>query len=196
MAPGPLARFRLAYDVSELFRRYFINTMFDATFVVLGIVSATAVVSEPNVGITLGTLGAACLAIGISSGMSIYEAERLEAEIRLAKLERAMLSALRETDVHRSLRLYRTLVSLVNFGAPLFVFSVTSLPLAVSFFAGWPAPRQAAQASIVVALSLVFASGYALGKVVGRSAIRQALRMTIAALLTFLLLVSIQLAFP
>ena len=73
---GPLRRFRLAYDLSELFRRYFINTLFDSTFVVLGIVSATVVTAGTPIGVTLGAMAAACIAIGISSGVSVYEAER------------------------------------------------------------------------------------------------------------------------
>jgi len=117
---GPLRRLRLAYDPSELFRRYFINTLFDSTFVFLGIVAASAILpDQPNMKVTLGLLGAAAIAVGVSSGVSVYEAERLEAEIRMAKLERAMLSELKDTDIHRTLRLFRTVLSLVNFGAPL-----------------------------------------------------------------------------
>ncbi|HKZ63445.1 MAG TPA: hypothetical protein VJ400_03280 [Thermoplasmata archaeon] len=192
MRSGPLQRFRLAYDLSELFRRYFINTLFDATFVVLGIVAATAVVADPTPQVTLGTLAAACLAIGISTGLSVYEAERVEAKIRMAKLERAMLTDMAGTDVHRSLRLYRTLISLVNFAAPLFVFAVTSIPFLLHVLAGWPSFPVAAGTSIALAVALIFISGLALGRVLGGSALRQGLRMTIAALATFILLVFVQ----
>lgn len=192
MPPGPFQRFRLAYDLSELFRRYFINTLFDATFVVLGIVSATAVVSNASAQVTLGTLAAATLAIGISTGMSVYEAERVEAEIRIAKIERAMLRDMADTDVHRTLRLYRTLVALVNFAAPLLVFAVTSVPFILHITTGWPALPIAAETSIVIAVALVFVSGFALGRVLEGSAIRQAFRMTIAALATFIVLILLQ----
>lgn len=192
MGQGPLRRFRLAHDVSELFRRYFINTLFDATFVVLGIVSATAIVEHASVHVTLGTLAAACLAIGISTGMSVYEAERVEAELRMAKLERAMLTDLEDTDVHRGLRTYRALVSLVNFAAPLLVFAVTAIPFMLNLAVGWPGVREAAEASIVLAVAIVFASGLALGRLLDQSPLRQGLRMTMVALATFLLLVLLQ----
>ena len=192
MGSGPLRRFRLAYDPSELFRRYFINTLFDSTFVVLGIVSATVVVSNTPIQVTLGALAAASIAIGISSGVSVYEAERLEAEIRMARLERAMLAELKDTDVHRSLRIYRTLVSLVNFAAPLAVFLITALPFLLHLWFGVPALPVASQLSIMFAIVLVFGAGFALGKVAGASPVRQGLRMAIAALATFLLLVVVQ----
>jgi len=38
----------LAIEPEELFRRYFINTVFDSTFVVMGILAATALVPEAN----------------------------------------------------------------------------------------------------------------------------------------------------
>jgi len=189
---APMRRFRLAYDVSDLFRRYFINTLFDSTFVVLGIVAATLVTRGIEVRVTLAAMAAACIAIGISTGVSVYEAERLEAEIRMAKIERAMLSELRDTHLDRTLRLYRALVSLVNFSAPLLVFAVTATPLLLHLAFGVPSLAQASQASILVAVSLVFVAGYVLGQVAGRSPLRQGLRMTIAAISTFLLLILIQ----
>ena len=189
---GPLRRFRLAYDLSELFRRYFINTLFDSTFVVLGIVSATVVTAGTPIGVTLGAMAAACIAIGISSGVSVYEAERLEAGIRMAKIERAMLSELRDTHIDRTLRVYRALVALVNFSAPLLVFVITAMPFLLHVAFGVPSLSQASEISILMAGVLVFIAGFALGRVAGRSAIRQGLRMTIAALATFILLVLLQ----
>lgn len=196
MGSGPLRRFRLAYDVSELFRRYFINTLFDSTFVVLGIVSATLVVTDTpdvvKVKVTLGALAAACIAIGISTGVSVYEAERLEAKIRMAKIERAMLSDLQDTHIDRTLTLYRTLVSAVNFCAPLLVFAITASPFLLHLGWGVPSLAVASQLSILLAILLVFSAGLALGKLAQGNPIRQGLRMTIAALATFILLVFVQ----
>jgi len=187
-----LRRFRLAYDLSELFRRYFINTLFDSTFVVLGIVSATVVTQGTPIGVTLGALAAACIAIGISTGVSVYEAERLEAEIRMARIERAMLVELKDTHIDRTLRLYRALVSFVNFCAPLLVFAITSTPFLLHLAFGTPSLADASRLSILLAGVLVFVAGYVLGHVAGRSPLRQGLRMTIAAIATFLLLILIQ----
>lgn len=188
----PMRRVRLAYDASELFRRYFITTLFDSTFVALGVVSATALVQEPKVGLTLATLAATCVAIGISTAVGVYEAERLEGEIRMAKMEEAMLSELRGTDVHRGLRTFRLLVSLVNFAVPLLVFFIVALPFLVNLAVGTPAPATAAAVSAVLAIALIFVAGGVLGRLAGRSVLREGVRMTAVALGTFLLLLALE----
>lgn len=185
-------RVRIPIDFSQLVRRYFINTLFDSTFVVLGIVSAAVVAPETDIPFTLGTLAAACLAIGISTGLSVYEAERVETEIKMEKLERAMLTDLQDTDIHRSLMTHRALVSIVNFAAPLVVFGITSIPFVLHVAVGWPDLAQASQMSIALAVGVVFVSGYALGHILQGNPVRQGLRMTIAALATFIVLVLIQ----
>lgn len=192
MDSEPLRRIRLTYDSSELFRRYFINTLFDSTFVALGIVSATAIVPRPNVNLTLATLAAACVAIGISTGVSVYEAERLEGEIRMAKMEEAMLSELRNTDVHRGIRTFRLVVSLVNLAVPLVVLLIVAIPFLWHLAFGAPTPGLAAGISITLAISLIFGAGALLGRLAGRSVLRQGLRMMLAALATFLFLIVLE----
>jgi len=113
-----LAQRMFVSDPTQLFRRYFINTLFDSTFVVLGILAATALSAEADVDLALGALFAASLAMGISTGVSVYEAEHTEGELRMRRLERAMLSPLKDTDVGREIRFARYAVSLVNFLAP------------------------------------------------------------------------------
>lgn len=182
----------LGGDVSELFRRYFVNTLFDSTFVVLGILAAAAFATEPDPEFALGTILAACLAIGISTGVSVYEAEHTEGEIRLDRLERAMLSPLRDTHLEQGLRLSRIATSFVNFSAPLVVAAVTGLPILLyergvlgDFFL-------AASVSSALGLGIVFATGYFLGTLTGRGPWRKAARMTLIALGTFGVLVGVQ----
>ena len=105
MVPGrPQDRVRRwAVEPSELFRRYFVNTLFDSTFVGLGILSAQAFLPEPDADLALSSLFAACLAIGISTGLSVCEAEHAEVAIRLRRLERHMLASMEGTEVARRL---------------------------------------------------------------------------------------------
>ncbi|MEK6911692.1 MAG: hypothetical protein AABX36_02670, partial [Candidatus Thermoplasmatota archaeon] len=49
-------------DPTQLFRRYFVNTLFDSTFVVLGILAASAFARDPNIDLALGAMFGACLA--------------------------------------------------------------------------------------------------------------------------------------
>jgi len=72
------------------------------------------------------------------------------------------------------------------------VFAATATPLLLHLAFGVPSLAQASQVSILVAVSLVFVAGYALGHVAGHAPLRQGLRMTIAAISTFLLLILIQ----
>lgn len=64
-----------------------------------GILAATTAEPDLTVDFALGTMFAACLAIGISTGVSVYEAEYTEGEIRLRRLERAMLSRLEDSGI-------------------------------------------------------------------------------------------------
>jgi len=180
-------------DPSELFRRYFVNTVFDSTFVVLGILAAAAFVPEANVEVALGTIFAACLAIGISTGVSVYEAEHTEAEIRLRRIERAMLTSLaKNTDEARRIRRSGYAKALVNFLAPLVIALVTGLPILL-FEAGVLTEFIAAAAvSAVLGMGIIFGTGFYLGVLSGRKPLIRALRMTGVAILTFALLVVLQ----
>ena len=175
----------LIEEPTELFRRYFVNTLFDSTFVILGILAATSAEPQPSVDFALGAIFAASLAIGISTGVSVFEAEHTEAEIRLHRLERAMLSPMADTEVSRRLRTSRLATSGVNFLAPLLVALMTSIPLLI-FRAGWLSDfLPAALASSIIGVGIIFGAGYFLGRLTGRKPWRKAVRFSAIALLTF-----------
>lgn len=182
----------LPVDLSELFRRYFVNTLFDSTFVVLGVLAAAVFSGDLGVDVTLDLIFAASLAIGISTGVSVYEAELTEGELRLHRLERALLSPLKDTDVDRRIRRSRYATAFVNFLAPLFVAVVTGTPLMLYeagvlhdfVFAAW--------VSSSLGLAIIFATGYYLGSLSGRRPWVKAVRMSIVAALTFLALVFLE----
>lgn len=192
MRPASVPREPAMIDISDLFRRYFVNTIFDSTFVVLGILAATSAEAEPSVDFALGALFAACLAIGISTGVSVYEAEHIEDQIRLRRIERAMLASLEDTGIPRSLRMSRYATSLVNFLAPLFVALVTSLPLLMFQVGLLTEFSVAAGASSGLGMLIIFVSGYYLGKLSGKRPWKKAARMTVVALLTFGLLLAVE----
>ncbi|MFQ6012734.1 MAG: hypothetical protein ACE5LS_03710 [Thermoplasmata archaeon] len=170
--------------LAQAFRRYFINTVFDSTFVSMGIVVAAALVPGGSVGTVVGTMFAASLALGISTGTSVYEAEKVEAEIRLRELERAMLTKLSGTDATRALDVSRYFVVGVNVVAPLAVFLLTAAPflLASSLtIAGVPT----AFFSVAVAMAVLFVVGTYLGRLAGRPAWLKGLRMAMIGVVTF-----------
>jgi hypothetical protein len=75
--------------------RFFINTLFDSTFMLLGIVVGSAVAGEVRLHPVISTIVTSSLALGISTRVSIYEVESPGQEIGIAKLEKAMFENLR-----------------------------------------------------------------------------------------------------
>lgn len=175
----------LPVEPQELLRRYFINTLFDSTFVVLGILAASAFIPDANPEIAVGTVFAACLAIGISTAVSVYEAEHVETEIEMRKVERAMLSSMEDTEIERKARVSAYAVATVNFFAPVFVAIVMGTPLLL-FDAGVIGDfGAAAMLSSILGIGIIFGAGYYLGTLGrGRPWLR-AVRMSVIALLAF-----------
>lgn len=170
--------------LAQAFRRYFINTVFDSTFVAMGIVVASVAAPTIRISTVVGTMFAATLALGISTGTSVYEAEKVEAEIRLRELEEAMLTELSGTEAKRALDASRYLVVAVNVLAPLTVFALTASPflLAGSFSLD---PVSAAYMAAVLALAVLFGVGAYLGRLAGRRFWFKGLRMVVIGGLTF-----------
>jgi predicted membrane protein (TIGR00267 family) len=179
-------------ELEHLFRRYFVNTLFDSTFVVLGILAATTAEPDLSAEFALGTIFAASLAIGISTGVSVYEAEHTEGELRLQHLERAMLTRLADTHISRDLRTSRFAVAFVNFLAPLIVALITSAPLLLFQFGLLQSFVVAAVISSISAIGIIFAAGYFLGRLTGRRPWVKAARMSLVALLTFGVLLAVE----
>ncbi|MFQ5907218.1 MAG: hypothetical protein ACE5JE_00085 [Thermoplasmata archaeon] len=170
--------------LAQAFRRYFINTVFDSTFVAMGIVVASALVPGTTVGTVVATMFAATLALGISTGTSVYEAEKVEAEIRLRDLERAMLTTLDGTEATRALDVSRYFVVAVNVAAPLAVFLLTASPflLSSSLTIG---SIPTAFFSVTIAVAVLFAVGTYLGRLAGQTGWLEGLRMAVIGVVTF-----------
>jgi len=185
MSLRELLRRAVPVEPQELLRRYFINTLFDSTFVVLGILAASAFVADANPDVAVGTLFAACLAIGISSAVSVYEAENVETEIEMRNVERAMLSSMEDTAVERKARASAYAVATINFFAPVFVAIVMGTPLLL-FDAGVIGDfGTAAMISSILGICIIFVAGYYLGTLGRKRPWLRAVRMSVIALLAF-----------
>lgn len=90
-------------DVSPIIRRFFINTLFDSTFMLLSIVIGAAFAADASLGIIMVTMVTSSLALGISTGVSVYEAESLERERKISELERALFRDLSGTTIEKRL---------------------------------------------------------------------------------------------
>ncbi len=153
----------------EVFRGYFINTLFDGTFVILGaIVSSGFLVATDPAGVAEDTIKAMvilAISVGISSSISIYEAESLETEIRLGRVAQAMLKSMEDTALERAARVAKYATAFINFLAPFITLSITVIPfLLVPRLI--PSVVTAGYVSIALAIAIIFA----VGALVGRSA--------------------------
>jgi predicted membrane protein (TIGR00267 family) len=185
MGLSALVRKLIPVEPQELLRRYFINTLFDSTFVVLGVLAASAFIADANPDIALGTLFAACLAIGISSAVSVYEAEHVELEIRMQEIEKATLSSVEGTVVERKARTSAYAVAITNFLAPVFVAVIMGTPLLLYEAELISDFGVAATLSSILGIGIIFGAGYYLGTLGrGRPWLR-AVRMSVIAVLAF-----------
>lgn len=163
-------------------RRYFVNTIFDTTFVILGVIIGSALSSHPNLDVVKTTILTSAVALAISTGSSVYEAESLEQSRRLDEISRAMLSSVDETDLGRTSRASIIIIALVNSLAPLLAGAVTLAPFLIL-------PGNdivyAAEVSITLAISILFVTGYFMGRMANRNPWIKGGRMALIGLIAF-----------
>jgi predicted membrane protein (TIGR00267 family) len=131
------------------------------------------------------TLISSSIALGISSGVSIYEAEIIEGEKEVEELENAMLVNLDNTYHSESLKLNAFLASLINFATPLcsMIISITPFLLAN---AGIIDTRLAGGMSILLSLATLTFVGAYMGKDSNGNAVLKGLRMAFFGTMAFL----------
>lgn len=173
-------------DVGPIIRRFFINTLFDSTFMLLGIVVGAAFAADASLGVVLVTMVTSSLALGISTGVSVYEAESLERERKIYELERALFMDLKGTKIEKAARSITILVALINFLTPLFSCVVTTSPFVLVALdvleinlASW--------FSVVLALSILFGAGVYMGRLGKKNPWKKGLRMVGFGLTAFII---------
>jgi predicted membrane protein (TIGR00267 family) len=158
--------------------------MFDSTFVILGILIASAFSSDPSLRTVIVTIVTSSVALGISTGISVFEAETMEQSIKMREMERAMLTSLEDTHLHSISKLTILLVAVVNFFAPIISGIITLTPFLV---VGERDIQLAAFVSLGLAISILFVVGAAMGRAGNRNPVVQGARMAVAGLGAFLL---------
>jgi len=172
-------------SVGPIIRRFFINTLFDSTFMLLGIVVGSAFAgSAVGLNIIILTMLTTSLALGISTGVSIYEAESLEQERRIADLEKALFTDLKDTSIQKTAKSTIIIATLINFATPLFSCAVTITPFILVvigilplYLAGW--------ISVALALSTLFGAGVYMGRIGKTNPYKKGLRMVAFGALAF-----------
>jgi len=177
-------------DVGPIIRRFFINTLFDSTFMLLGIVVGAAFAADASLNVVLVTMVTSSLALGISTGVSIYEADSLERERKIAELEKALFRDLSGTRIEKTARSITILTVMINFLTPLVSCAVITSPFMLAI---WKILKVnvASWFSVILALSTLFGAGAYLGRLGKTNPWTKGLRMAgfgfIAFIIGFLL---------
>jgi predicted membrane protein (TIGR00267 family) len=172
-------------SVGPIIRRFFINTLFDSTFMLLGIIVGSAFAgTAAGLNVIIITMLTTSLALGISTGVSVYEAESLEQERKIADLEKALFTDLKDTSIQKTAKYTILIATLINFATPLFSCAVTITPFILVAMgilrlniAGWM--------SVVLALSTLFVAGVYMGRIGKTNPYKKGLRMVAFGVLAF-----------
>jgi predicted membrane protein (TIGR00267 family) len=171
-------------SVGPIIRRFFINTLFDSTFMLLGIIVGSAFAGDAGLHIIIVTMLTTSIALGISTGVSVYEAESLEQEHKISDLEKALFTDLDDTSIQKTAKYTILLATIINFATPLFSCAVTITPFILATtgilhadIAGW--------ISVALALSTLFGAGVYMGRIGKTNPYKKGLRMVAFGVLAF-----------
>ncbi len=171
-------------EIGPILRRLFINTLFDSTFMQLGILIGPAFAVAVNLQLVIGTLISSSIALGISTGVSAYESEMIERERKTIELEKALFREMENTEITENYRSYAMILSLVNFATPLACCGIIITPLVLSSF-GLLSVSVAAWISIILAMLIVFTAGVYFGRYAKGNPLLKGLRMVGFGILAF-----------
>jgi predicted membrane protein (TIGR00267 family) len=148
-------------------------------------VSGSAFVSNPDIRLITLTLVSSSIALGISSGVSVYEAEIIEGEREVEELENAMLVNLDNTVHTTSLKTNALIASLIVFATPLCAMLIAFTPFLLSK-SNLVGVRAAGWWSILLSLGTLTFVGAYMGKDGNGSPVVKGLRMAFFGSVAFL----------
>ncbi len=170
-------------ETGPALRRYFVNTMFDSTFAVLGIIIGSALTADADQDLVIATIITSCVALAISTGSSVYEAETLEQSRRMDEIGRAMLRPVEETNLGKASKASAAIIALSNSVAPLMSGAIIVSPF---LLLGDETMIVAAETAIVLAIVLLFITGFIMGRLSEKNPWWKGLRMSLVGLAAFI----------
>jgi predicted membrane protein (TIGR00267 family) len=171
-------------EIGPILRRFFINTLFDSTFTLLGIIIGSAFVTVPDLRLLIGTAIASSLALGISSGVSVYESETMERERKVVELEKALFLDVENTVITEHYKTYALILSFVNFLTPLVCCGILLIPFVLALVNLLEATI-ASWISVILALSIIFVAGTYFGRGGKMNPLLKGLRMGFFGVVAF-----------
>ncbi|HER54419.1 MAG TPA: hypothetical protein ENO13_00785 [Candidatus Bathyarchaeota archaeon] len=171
-------------EIGPILRRLFINTLFDSTFTLIGIIIGSVFAAVPDLRILIGTAVASSVALGISSGVSVYESETMERERKIVEMEKALFMNLQNTIITENYKTYALILAAVNFLTPLFCCGIILTPFLFVLLhvldvtvASW--------ISVIIAFGIIFVAGIVFGRVGKTNPFMKGLRMVFFGAIAF-----------
>src|SRR6056297_1929395 len=123
--------FRLS--VFQTGQKYLINTLFDTVNSILGVVIGLYLADEQNAYVFIMSIISTAIALGISSGTSIYEAEYFEQLRDIKEIEKHMITNFEEKNplLAKKAKLMGFGVGIMNFLTPLIIALIFTAVLAL-----------------------------------------------------------------
>lgn len=164
-------------ELPRLIRRYMVLGALDGALTILGVVLGAHLMGEPlnsNAIVNAGILGG--VALGISNAWGAYEAERIERERNIDRIERAMLCSIDNSVIAKAEKFAIIIAAVVHGISPAAAAIIPTLPFllaANNLLLG----EQALTLSIGLTLTLLFILGAYLGRISKISSLFTGLRM-------------------
>jgi predicted membrane protein (TIGR00267 family) len=128
---------------------------------------------------------ASSFALGISTGVSVYESEMLERERQIVDLEKALFRKLDNTVITKNYKSYAMIIAFFNFLTPLMCCSIILIPILLATLqildrtvASW--------ISVILALTILFTAGTYLGRLSKQNPLIKGSRMVVFGALAFI----------
>ncbi len=123
-------------DIKSRAIPYIINTLFDAVFIIMGIVIGSSFSATLDLRSIIGTIVTVSMSLGVSSGFRVYEEESMQEERRVSLFTSALV-----------------------FITPLMAGGATLIPFLLVYL-GTISVQMGVRIAIGVDLSLIFITGY------------------------------------
>lgn len=163
-------------------RRFLMNTVFDSVLTCMGIIIGAATASAMNSILIFGTTLTGALALGISSGVSTYEAEGAEKEIELKKLEKSMLRDLEDSIQYRASKVGQIVIGITNFSVPILTALALTIPILIISDS-----TIALYCTVGVATAILFGMGMYFAKISKTNLILRGVRTAVIGIGTFII---------
>ncbi len=162
-------------DWKSISRRYFVIGAFDGALTILGVILGAYATGHINKAVVLGAGTGGGIALGISSFVGAYEAERVEAKLGKRYIERAMLHEV-GGDQEKAHLFSMRFSSVIHGIAPLIAAFVPIIPfLALE-------PTTAMVFAIGITLALLFIVGAYLGTLTKESILKSGARLLLVGM--------------